>query len=130
MKDSWRLVRDGLCGVRGGRTPIFDIFANDAVIEQTAHAETSLMAKIYSDMAYKGRLMFGRETLKEFGFFDSVAQICDASYSRGMCVIFHSDGYIMDDLVAAGIDGVNPVEAAARRIYTDVRPWGSGGGRA
>lgn len=93
-------------------------------IQRTAHLDTSQMVKIYSDVAYKGRLMFGSETLNEFGFFDSVAQICDACHARGMQVIFHSDGYIMDimdDLVSAGIDGLNPIEQAAGMDIYELR---------
>ena len=99
-------------------------------LERTANAETSSMAMIYSDVAYKGRLMFGKEMLHELGFFDNVAQICDACQRKGLKVIFHSDGYVMDimaDLVTAGIDGFNPIEKAAgmdiyelRRLYPDL----------
>ena len=99
-------------------------------LERTANAETSPMAMIYSDVAYKGRLMFGKEMLYELGFFDNVAQICDFCQRKGLKVIFHSDGYVMDimaDLVTAGIDGFNPIEKAAgmdvyelRRLYPDL----------
>lgn len=85
-------------------------------IERTAHAETSPLAIIYSDVAFKLHPMFSRRTFNEFGFFDDVAAICDACHRKGLQVIFHSDGDIttlIDDLVAAGIDGLNPLEKAA-----------------
>ncbi len=81
-----------------------------------AHREHSPLAMIYSDVAYKQRLMFSRETFNEMGFFDDVAALCAQCHAYGMTVIFHSDGYIMDivdDLIAAGIDGLNPIESAA-----------------
>ena len=103
---------------------------NRAAIEREAHAENCALAMIYSDMAYKRRLMFGKKMLNRLGFFDDVAGICAACHDKGLQVIFHSDGYIMDivdDLIAAGIDGLNPIEKAAgmdiyelRRRYPDL----------
>jgi hypothetical protein len=96
-------------------------------IEQTGHAPNCPMAMIYSDIAFKERLMFSKEMFMELGFFDNVSKICDACHKKGLKVIFHSDGYVMDimpDLISAGIDGFNPIEKAAgmdiyelRRIY-------------
>jgi uroporphyrinogen decarboxylase len=85
-------------------------------IELTAHPETSSLSMIYSDVAFKQSPMFSKRTFNDFGFFDDVATICDACHAKGLQVIFHSDGDIMslvDDLVAAGIDGLNPLEKAA-----------------
>jgi uroporphyrinogen decarboxylase len=85
-------------------------------IARAAHRETSGLAMIYSDVAFKHNLMFSKPTFRAMGFFDDVAGICEACHARGLRVIFHSDGNIMplvDDLVAAGIDGLNPLEKAA-----------------
>ncbi|HUW34626.1 MAG TPA: uroporphyrinogen decarboxylase family protein [Planctomycetota bacterium] len=96
-------------------------------IELGAHAETCRLAMIYSDVAFKGRLMFSKAMFNEIGFFDDVAEICRRCHERGQQVIFHSDGYvmdIMDDLIAAGIDGLNPIEkAAGMDIYEIRRRW-------
>ncbi|MCK4416985.1 MAG: hypothetical protein KAV99_02320, partial [Candidatus Latescibacteria bacterium] len=96
-------------------------------IEQTGHAANCPMVMIYSDIAFKERLMFSKEMFMKLGFFDNVSRICDACHKKGLTVIFHSDGYVMDimpDLISAGIDGFNPIEKAAgmdiyelRRIY-------------
>ena len=97
---------------------------NQVVIEREAHAENCALAMIYSDMAYKQRLMFGKEMLNRLGFFDDVAGICAACHTKGLQVIFHSDGYIMDivdDLIAAGIDGLNPIEKAAGMDIYELR---------
>ena len=85
-------------------------------IERTAHSETSGLAMIYSDVAFKQHPMFSTRTFNAFGFFDNVAGICDSCHKKGLQVIFHSDGditAILADLVAAGIDGLNPLEKAA-----------------
>ena len=94
------------------------------VIERTAHKDTGPLAMIYSDVAYHGKLMFSPAMMREMGFFDDVAGICDLCHRKGLTVIFHSDGYIMeilDDLVAAGIDGLNPLEKAAGMDIYDIR---------
>lgn len=93
-------------------------------IERNAHSDQAALAVIYSDVAFKGRLMFSLPTFRAWGFFDDVARICDHCHRRGLQVIFHSDGYIMDllpDLVAAGIDGLNPIEKAAGMDAYDIR---------
>lgn len=82
----------------------------------TAQQAHSPLAMILSDVAYKHRLMFSRETFDEIGYFDNIADLCALCHAEGLKVIFHSDGYIMDivdDLIAAGIDGLNPIEKAA-----------------
>ena len=88
----------------------------DQSIERSAHASTSPLAMIYSDMAYKDRLILGKRTLKQIGFWDDLARLCTKLHEKGLTVIFHSDGNVMDvvdELVAAGIDGLNPLEKAA-----------------
>ena len=93
-------------------------------IELTAHRSTSPLAMIYSDVAYHGKLMFSPSQMREMGFFDDIAGICEACHRAGLQVIFHSDGYIMDildDLIACGIDGLNPLEKAAGMDIYEVR---------
>ena len=93
-------------------------------IELAGHIENGPMAMIYSDIAFKERLMFGKEMFLELGFFENVSRICDACHSKGLTVIFHSDGYVMDimpDLISAGIDGFNPIEKAAGMDIYELR---------
>ena len=93
-------------------------------IELTAHRATSSLSMIYSDVAYHGKLMFAPAHMREMGFFDDIAGICEACHRAGLQVIFHSDGYIMeilDDLIACGIDGLNPLEKAAGMDIYKVR---------
>ena len=97
-------------------------YSRRCYIELAAHRETSNLAMIYSDVAFKHNLMFSGRTFRDFGFFDDVADICATCHAHGLKVIFHSDGDIttlVDDLVAAGIDGLNPLEkAAGMDVYT------------
>lgn len=99
-------------------------------IDVQAHQDNCPLAMIYSDVAYKQRLMFSKDMMHELGFFDDIEQICTRCHAKGLKVIFHSDGYVMDilpDLIAAGIDGLNPIEKAAgmdiyeiRRMYPEL----------
>jgi len=85
-------------------------------IQRVAHADLSPLALLYSDVAFKTGLMMSRDDLRAIGFFDNVERLTAACHGRGLKVIFHSDGYVMDimaDLVAIGIDGFNPIEKAA-----------------
>jgi hypothetical protein len=94
------------------------------LIERTAHRDTGSLAMIYSDVAYHGTLMFSPSMMREMGFFDDVADICSLCHDKGLQVVFHSDGYIMEilpDLVAAGIDGLNPLEKAAGMDVAEIR---------
>lgn len=85
-------------------------------IERTAHADLCPISLLYSDIAFKTGLMFGKDALRDIGFFENVGRLVDALHQRGVKAIFHSDGNVMDimaDLVAIGIDGFNPIEKAA-----------------
>lgn len=49
-------------------------------------------------------------------YFPRLQRIIDAYHRKNVKVLFHSDGYLMDildDLVEAGVDGLNPIEVAA-----------------
>lgn len=67
------------------------------------------------DVAYKGRLLFSPAFLRRT-FIPMVRRCVEVLHRAGMKVIFHSDGYLMeilDDLLEAGIDGLNPIEGQA-----------------
>ena len=93
-------------------------------IALNADPRTAPFAMVFSDIASKGKLMFGRQMLGEMGFFDNLARLCGALHERGLKVVFHSDGYVMDivaDLMAAGVDGLNPIEKAAGMDVFELR---------
>jgi uroporphyrinogen decarboxylase len=80
-------------------------------------AETGLSPLFftYDDIAYKDRLMFSPDLLRRT-FIPMLKRMCDILHGAGIKVIFHSDGNlteILDDMVDAGIDGLNPIEPLA-----------------
>ncbi len=69
----------------------------------------------YTDIAYKTGTIFSPRWLREH-WLPLLKELVAAWHERGAKCIFHSDGNlwgVMDDLVAAGIDGINPIEVAA-----------------
>ena len=76
----------------------------------------SPVAWLFDDVAYNQRLMFSPRYLHEHRVFAHIAEICDLYHSRGLKVIFHSDGEItpiVPDLIAAGVDALAPVDTPA-----------------
>jgi hypothetical protein len=93
-------------------------------IRMHGHCQTSPLAMIYCDIAYKNGLMFSKTMLREMDFFTELQEISDACHKAGHYVIFHSDGNIMDllnDVAATGIDGLNPIETAAGMDIYEIR---------
>jgi len=67
------------------------------------------------DIAYKTGVMVSPKWLRR-EYFPRLERIITAFHRRGIRVLFHSDGNlleILDDLVEAGIDGLNPLEVMA-----------------
>jgi len=67
------------------------------------------------DMAFKSGCMFSPSFMKT-EFYPRLARIADAIHDTGKKLCFHSDGNLMDvldDLVACGIDILNPIEVNA-----------------
>ncbi len=111
----------------------------DAVTEYSVTRVKNLKSVDYpavfvcEDIAGKGSLLFSPEFLRKH-FLPRLEKIIDAYHQRGLKFIFHSDGNIMpvlDDVVAIGIDGLNPLEVAAgvnigeiRRRYPDLLLFG------
>lgn len=94
------------------------VFFEKQIEKLHAEADSDLCpaAFIYSDIAYKDRLIFSTSYLEESGYFDRISTISDALHQHGLKVIYHSDGdirSILKRLVGCGIDAINPVETAA-----------------
>lgn len=56
-------------------------------------------------------------------YFDRMARVIDAYHAQGIKALFHSDGdlnLILDGLVDAGIDGLNPIEVLAGMDVADI----------
>ncbi len=85
------------------------------MINAAAEAKLSPIFFIGDDIAYKGALMFSPDFLKRT-FIKSLRKCCEPLKKVGIKIIFHSDGYVMDildDMIEAGIDGLNPIEPIA-----------------
>lgn len=74
------------------------------------------------DIAFKSGPLLSPIWLKEH-YFPRLARVIAAWHARGIKVLFHSDGNlnpILDDLVEAGIDGLNPIEVLAGMDIADI----------
>ncbi len=75
------------------------------------------------DIAYKNGPIFSPVWLRRC-FFPRLKRLNDAWHERDTVCLFHSDGNlnsVLDDLVAAGIDGLNPLEVLAGMTIKGVR---------
>jgi uroporphyrinogen decarboxylase len=77
----------------------------------------------YDDIAYKSSLLFSPAWLRAH-WIPCLKRLIDAWHARDTYCLFHSDGNlwaILDDLVEAGIDGLNPLEVLADMTVDKVR---------
>ncbi|MEM2960713.1 MAG: uroporphyrinogen decarboxylase family protein [Candidatus Bathyarchaeia archaeon] len=90
--------------------------ANLQYVRAIAKERISPLFFIGEDIAYKNRTMFSTQYLKN-EFIPLLKRLCDPLKDSGIKIIFHSDGFLPDDLidalVEAGIDGLNPIEPVA-----------------
>ena len=96
---------------------------NIAECHAIADASLSPVVLTYGDIACKERLLHSPEWLRS-EFFPRLKRLNDAWHEHGLKCLFHSDGYlmqVMDDLVEAGIDGLNPIETVAGMSLREVR---------
>ena len=85
------------------------------IAKATAEARLAPVYFIGDDVAYKGALLYSPDFLRRT-FIKSLAKCIEPAKAAGQKVIFHSDGYLMeilDDMIDAGIDGLNPIEPLA-----------------
>lgn len=81
-------------------------------------------AFIYGDIAYKNGPFMSPRHYREF-VYPYHKRLFDAFHERGMAVIYHSDGDIrpiLDDLIAAGVDCINPLESRAGMDLRELAP--------
>ena len=95
------------------------------ITECHAIADVALSPAVltYGDIAYKLRLIHSPQFL-QVEFFPRLKRLNDAWHEHGFKCLFHSDGYLMqvlDDLIEAGIDGLNPIETVAGMSLGEVR---------
>ncbi len=78
---------------------------------------------VYTDIACKSGPLHTPSWLRA-EFFPLVKKLVDVYHERGVKCIYHSDGNlnpVMEDLVATGIDGINPLETLAGMAVSDAR---------
>ncbi|MGC9348745.1 MAG: uroporphyrinogen decarboxylase family protein [Anaerolineae bacterium] len=81
------------------------------------------IALTYDDIAYKSGLLFSPRWLRRL-WVPRLERLVAAWHARDTICLFHSDGNlwsILDDLVGAGIDGLNPLEVLAGMSVAAVR---------
>jgi hypothetical protein len=96
---------------------LWDLNVEAAVARNTVTAKHHLAPVIQccEDLAYKTGLMIAPDLLREH-FFPRFRQVIAPLKAAGIKVIWHSDGNIMevlDDAVACGIDGINPIDSSS-----------------
>lgn len=77
----------------------------------------------YDDIAYKTSTLISPRWLRRY-WLPRLARLVAAWHARGSLCLYHSDGNlwgVMDDLVGAGIDGLNPLETLAGMTVKAVR---------
>jgi hypothetical protein len=92
-------------------------------VEAIADPQRIPLALTYDDIAYKTSLLISPAWLRAH-WVPRLKQLNDAWHNHGTRCLFHSDGNlwaILDDLVAAGIDGLNPLEVLAGMTVREVR---------
>ena len=100
--------------------------ANQAEIRRAkAIADSELVPVMltYTDIAFKSGPIFSPEFYRK-EFFPRLKRLNNTYQEAGVKCLFHSDGNlmpIMDDLVAADIDGINPMEVMAGMKISEVR---------
>jgi hypothetical protein len=91
-------------------------------LRATADPELSPVALIYGDIAGKNGLFFPPAFLRRW-LFPQLRELVQIVHDAGMYAIYHSDGNllpVLGDLVACGIDGLNPVEAHTGMTIAEV----------
>jgi len=74
------------------------------------------------DIAFQSGPLLAPAWFKQH-YFHRLARVCAAYHQQGIKVLFHSDGNlnsILDGLVEAGIDGLNPIEVLAGMDVGDI----------
>jgi uroporphyrinogen-III decarboxylase len=78
---------------------------------------------LWGDIAYKNGMLFSPRYWREV-FKPQVRRICDVIHGAGLKVIYHGCGdarAVYDDLIEAGVDAYNPLEAKAGLNVVELR---------
>lgn len=103
-----------------------------ARVHLVADKEISPLVVVYCDIASNNGPIFSPTFYRDF-FFEGTKKLIDAWHEHDIKVIYHSEGdlkLLMDDLLACGIDGINPCEKRnisvdyVRKHYPKLVIWG------
>ncbi|MFQ5805881.1 MAG: uroporphyrinogen decarboxylase family protein [Phycisphaerae bacterium] len=106
---------------------IFDTYTRVAIeMFELTEAEGMVCdgAFVYGDMAYNTGPFMSPRHFREF-LMPYHKRMFDEFHNRDMPVIFHSDGdirLVLDDLIDAGVDAINPLEAKANMDVRELAP--------
>jgi uroporphyrinogen decarboxylase len=92
-------------------------------VETIADPTILPIALTYDDIAYKTSTLVSPKWLRKY-WVPRLKRLVDAWHARDTLCLYHSDGNlwsILDDLVYAGIDGLNPLEVLAGMTVKEVR---------
>jgi hypothetical protein len=92
-------------------------------VKDVADPELSPLVLVHADMADKNDIIFTKDFLKK-EVFPRLKRLVDTWHEHDIKCIFHSDGNlnkVMDELVAAGIDAINPIEPDAKMLLKNLR---------
>ena len=93
------------------------------IIQAYADKKLSPCALTFGDIAMKNTLIHSPSWLRK-EFIPRLKKINDAYHEMEIKCLFHSDGNIMEiaeDLITAGIDGLNPIETIAGMNLADLK---------
>jgi uroporphyrinogen decarboxylase len=102
---------------------------NEILLQQAKDllAIPSVGALVYADdIAYKDGLLVSPKHLRTYDF-PVLEQVCELCRKAGKPLIFHSDGKlyeVMDDLIACGVNALNPIEPPCMDINYVKQKWG------
>lgn len=98
-------------------------FNTQRAIEIANRSPDGIGAGFYGDdIAFKSGPLLSPKWLREH-YFPRLTRVVSAWHAGDVKVLFHSDGNlnpILDDLVEAGIDGLNPIEVVAGMSVRDI----------
>jgi len=86
-------------------------------------ADLAVAVFVGEDIAFKGATIFSPAFLRK-ALMPHLERLVALYHARGLPVMFHSDGNLMgvlDDLVACGIDLLNPIEVLAGMDVKEIR---------
>jgi len=77
-----------------------------------------------ADVAGKNGLLVSPHFLRRSGWYDRLSELVETYHQAGVRIVFHSDGdirSILHDLLATGIDGLNPIDTSAGMSLAQTR---------